>query len=155
MEFTVGQLAKRANVNIETIRYYERRGLLPNPMKSSAGYRLYDANTVKKIHFIKQAQALGFTLQEILDLLTFQVDEKVRCEVVKKEIKHKIQEVSKKMNELASIKKALIKLHDTCGGELLNQECPILKCLEEVECKKIQPASKKGEIYEKKKNRNF
>ena len=70
---TIGGVSKEANVNVETIRYYERRGLLTKPMRSPAGYRIYSADAVRRLHFVKRAQELGFSLNEIKELLGLRV----------------------------------------------------------------------------------
>ena len=91
--FTTGQLAKRANVNIETIRYYERRGIIPEPPRRESGYRQYPDNAVARIQFIKRAQELGFTLEEIQSLLDLRVDPETPCAVVKRQADLKVIDI--------------------------------------------------------------
>ncbi|MFT4554134.1 MAG: MerR family mercuric resistance operon transcriptional regulator [Chlamydiales bacterium] len=80
--FTAGILAKQAKVNIQTLRYYERRGLLPEPNRSSTGYRQYGENDVKCLKFIKNAQKLGFSLEEIKEMLSFRIaDSILKCDI--------------------------------------------------------------------------
>jgi MerR family mercuric resistance operon transcriptional regulator len=79
---TIGQLAKQAGVNIETIRYYERQGLLPEPPRRASGYRQYSAEFVKRIQFIKRAQTLGFSLKEIAELLDLRIESDTACDQV-------------------------------------------------------------------------
>ena len=79
---TIGQLARQAEVNVETLRYYERRGLIPEPPRKESGYRQYPPDDLARIRFIKHAKELGFTLKEILDLLTLRVDPETSCDDV-------------------------------------------------------------------------
>ncbi len=90
-EMTVGRLAKTAGVNIETIRYYERRGLLPEPTRKESGYRLYSDEDVKRLQIILRAKELGFALREIQELLELRVDVKTNCDEVRTETEEKIK----------------------------------------------------------------
>jgi len=128
-EFTTGELAKKAGVNIETIRYYERRGLIPEPLRSASGYRQYPADTLKRIWFIKNAQSLGFTLKEILELLSYRADTKWQCAKVKRDVKSKINQISEKVKKLEWMREALIELDGRCDQGSANGKCPILECL--------------------------
>ncbi|MFQ6115301.1 MAG: MerR family transcriptional regulator, partial [bacterium] len=94
---TISQLAKKAEVNIETLRYYERQGLIPEPIRTSAGYRQYSLDYVDRIHFIKRAKELGFTLREIDDLLTLRIDDETTCDEVRERAEAKIMEIEKKI----------------------------------------------------------
>ncbi len=127
---TIGQLAKRANVNVETVRYYERRGLIARPTSNASGYRQYTPRDVARIEFIKRCQSLGFSLNEIADLLSLRVDPKATCADVKQRAEAKIADVEEKLEELARIKSALSRLAETCTGEGPSSECPILDALE-------------------------
>src|SRR5499426_3655799 len=77
--FTIGQVAKQAKVNIETLRYYERRGLIPRPHRTVSNYRVYSSENLRRVKFIKQAQGLGFSLQEIKKLLALRATPRARC----------------------------------------------------------------------------
>jgi len=126
---TIGQLAKKAQVNIETVRYYERRGLLPEPPRKDSGYRQYSENDVSRLLFIKRAQTLGFTLKEILELLSLRVDPNTTCGDVKRRAEAKIADIEEKTLALKKMKKALTKLAATCKGRGPTSECPILEML--------------------------
>lgn len=128
---TIGRLARRAGVNVETIRYYERRGLLPEPPRTSAGYRQYAPATVRRIGFIKRAQALGFTLEEISDLLALRVDPNANCDAVEHQAEHAMARIDDKLAELTRMRAALAELAEHCRHKRPTEECPILDALEE------------------------
>ncbi len=130
MHLTTGRLAKEAGVNIETIRYYERQGLLPRPPRKSSGYRLWPLDTVKRIRFIKHAQELGFSLREISELLSLRTEANKTCLEVKQIADEKIADIDQKIKSLKRIKKALKKLSQTCPGSGPISDCPILDALE-------------------------
>ncbi len=127
---TAGQLAKKANVKKETVRYYERRGLIPEPMRTESGYRQYSQDTVSRIKFIKRAQELGFSLKEIEELLSLRVDNHTTCGDFKNIAEIKISEVEEKIHSLNQIKKALKKLVALCSDEGPTSECPIVEALD-------------------------
>jgi Hg(II)-responsive transcriptional regulator len=128
---TIGAVAKKAKVNIETLRYYERRGLLlPNDHRES-GYRIYTDEAVKKLRFIKHAQNLGFTLQEIAGLLRLRISRKARCPDVKKKAAQKLQDVENKLRQLHSMQRVLKHLISICRQQGTTDQCPILKSLAE------------------------
>jgi MerR family mercuric resistance operon transcriptional regulator len=126
---TIGQVARQSEVNIETLRYYERRGLIPEPPRQASGYRQYDPQVVQRIQFIKRAQELGFTLKEISELLTLRVDPDTTCEDVRRRAEAKIADIEEKVRSLQRIKKALVKLTAACSGRGPTGECPILEAL--------------------------
>src|ERR1700737_1174737 len=97
---SIGQVGRIAGIGIETIRFYEREGLLEEPPRRASGYRQYPEQGVKRIHFIKRAQQLGFSLKEITELLMLRVDEQTSCEEVKQHTEAKIAEVERKVVEL-------------------------------------------------------
>jgi MerR family mercuric resistance operon transcriptional regulator len=127
---SIGQLSKKANVNIETIRYYERRALIPKPYRKESGYREYSEETVKRIQFIKHAKELGFSLKEINELLSLKLDPKTPCSKVKNRAEVKISDIEEKVKTLQRMKKALVKLTRACSGKGPVIECPILEALE-------------------------
>lgn len=129
-KMTIGQLAKRAHVNLETIRYYERRGLIPEPPRNSSGHRQYSRDALKRTEFIKRAQALGFSLKEISELLYLRVEPGRTCGDVKAHVEAKIADVEKRIVDLKQIKKALIGLSGKCSGKGPIGKCPILEELE-------------------------
>jgi MerR family mercuric resistance operon transcriptional regulator len=127
---TTGRLAREAGVNVETIRYYEKRGLLPKVPRKASGYRLWPKDTVKRIRFIRHAQELGFSLREIAELLSLRTDENTSCYEIKRIAEEKITDIDKKIRSLQTIKKALRKLSKTCPGSGPVSDCPILEAME-------------------------
>src|SRR5947199_4228125 len=125
-----GELAIQGGVNLETIRYYERRGLLPKPPRTSAGYRTFDPEAVRRLRFIKQAQGLGFSLKEIKALLALRVDPCSSCGDVRKRAEAKIGEIEAKVRMLLGMKKALGRLTAACAGRGRVSHCPILESLD-------------------------
>ncbi len=128
--FTIGQLAKQANVNIETIRYYERRGLLPQVPRPSSGYRQYSLEFVGRIQFIKRAQTLGFSLKEITELLNLRIESNTVCTDVKTQAEAKLTDIDAKMATLAQMRQNLLRLVQACQENQLTDECPILYALD-------------------------
>lgn len=126
-ELTIGSLADEAGVNVETIRYYQRRGLMPEPDKPAHGYRRYDATTVKRVRFIKRAQALGFTLEEIGGLL--KLDEAHACAETRELASHKLQTIETKLADLVAMRKALTALLCQCDAGAMKGNCPIIHAL--------------------------
>lgn len=127
---TIGQLAKQAQVNIETIRYYERRGLVPEPPRRESGYRQYSPDTVGRIKFIKRAQELGFSLREITELLSLRVAPGTTAGDIKGRAEAKVAAIKAKIHDLERMKKALMRLAASCRGRGPTSECPILDALE-------------------------
>ncbi|WP_425399181.1 Hg(II)-responsive transcriptional regulator [Aeoliella sp.] len=126
-----GELAKQAGVNVETLRFYEREGLLAEPPRRASGYREYPADTVQRIRFIQRAKELGFTLREIKGLLELRVDPDTTCAEVKEQAAEKVAAVQQKISDLKKIERALNKLMNTCRDTASIDECPILNHLEE------------------------
>ena len=110
---TIGKVAKQAHVNIDTVRYYERKGLIKRPMKCDGGFRYYPELTVRRIRFIKKAQSLGFSLKEIKDLLKLRTAPGAKCGDIRDKTETKILEITTKINDLRSMKKTLAKLTAT------------------------------------------
>ncbi|MCA9123672.1 MAG: MerR family DNA-binding protein [Planctomycetaceae bacterium] len=127
---TVGQLAKSAGVGVETVRFYERKGLLAEPDRKPSGYRHYDDEVVKRLRFIKRAKQLGFTLNEIKELLSLRLDPTTTCADVKKRSEEKIDDIEAKIRTLQRMKKALVKVTKACSGRGGTSECPILEALD-------------------------
>ncbi len=123
---TIGRLAKAANVNIETIRYYQRISLLDEPKKPLSGYRVYPENYISRIHFIKKAQRMGFKLSEIAELI--QLDDG-QCENVRERAERKRQQIDQQIIDLKSLRKTLDVLIQTCHTKGQNQHCPIIETL--------------------------
>ena len=118
---TIGRLARKSQVNVETIRYYERRGLLPRPARRPSGYRMFSPSTVQVLRFVKTAQALGFSLKE---------QPGRSCADVRERAGQKIAEIDRKIRTLQGMKKALVRLAAACSGRGPITECPILDSLE-------------------------
>ncbi len=124
---TIGELGQQAKVNIETLRYYERRGLLSAPPRSRSNYRLYGPEAVKVVRFIKRAQGLGFTLKEIEELLSLRAAPEASCDEMRKAATEKIEGIDAKIRLLKAMRDALTTLVDQCPGQAPIQECPILE----------------------------
>ncbi len=130
---TIGQLAKEADVHVETVRYYERRGLIPEPPRTPSGYRSYPAESVTRIRFIKSAQALGFSLAEIEQLLALRVDATNSCAAVQRRGRAKLASIDEKIATLQRMRAAVVDLLSRCDREgALGGECPFLEALEGV-----------------------
>lgn len=128
---TRSEVADKADVNPETLRYYERKELIPKPPRSDGGIRLYDDGYVDRLRFIDRAKELGFTLAEIKGLLDLRVDDEATCRDVKAEANAKLEEVEAKLRDLRRIRDALDTLAEACDGEAKpTSECPILDAME-------------------------
>lgn len=128
--YKIGEVAQRAHVNKETIRYYERRDLITKPARRRSGYRIFTQQQIDEIRFIKRAQELGFTLREIKGMLALRVDENVSCVEVRTEAERKVQDVIRKIEDLEKIKKVLTDLIDSCRMNTQTEDCVILNALE-------------------------
>ncbi len=126
---TIGRLAKKCGVNVETIRYYHRRLLLPLPPGNSTGYRQYSDSDIERIRFIKGAQVLGFTLKEIEELLSLRVDAATSASEVKRRTALKIADIEGKIQSLQEMKAALMTLNQRCKGSESEKTCSILDSL--------------------------
>lgn len=125
-----GELAKNCRVNLETIRYYERRGLLPKPPRTQSGYRLFSRDAVRRVRFIKRSQELGFSLREIKELLGLRIRPNTTCADVRKQAETKIADIKAKIQGLRSMQQALERLTAACSGGSPVSECPILESLD-------------------------
>jgi MerR family mercuric resistance operon transcriptional regulator len=123
----IGELARRAGVNVQTVRYYERRGLLPDPRASERGYREYGEATLERLRFIKRAQDLGFTLAEISELLALRLGRGATAGRVKARAQAKIREIEGRLRDLERIRHALSHLAGECtAGSGPLGVCPLL-----------------------------
>ncbi|MDH3286650.1 MAG: heavy metal-responsive transcriptional regulator [Betaproteobacteria bacterium] len=129
-ELTIGRVARRAGLAIDTVRYYEREGLLDKPVRTSSGYRQYSANVVVRLGFIRQAKELGFTLSEIRELLALKVAPGKSCADVRARAEAKIADIAQRIAQLNRMKRALAKLATACSGRGPTSECPILDAME-------------------------
>jgi len=128
--FTIGTLASSAGVNVQTVRYYERRGLLPPLRRNTSGYRLYDEGAVRILRFILRAKELGFTLVEIKELLSLSVSSPASCDRVRDKALYKLRVVEGKLKALNSVRDVLRELITACDNQRFTEECPILRVLE-------------------------
>ena len=127
---TIGQFAHRAGVRIETVRFYERQGLLEEPARKESGYREYTEDVVARLRFIRRAKELGFTLKEIAELLALRLDPDTSCAEVRSRAKAKIDDIDAKIRDLQRMRQALDKLVASCRGRGPISACPILDALD-------------------------
>ena len=127
----IGELAQRAGVGIDTVRYYERQGLLPLPERLASGYRRYDPSDVARLHFVRRAKALGFTLGEIRELLALSGRRENDMGGLKATAMEKLADVEVKLAELTRIRDGLQSLVASCPGHGALEQCPILNALAE------------------------
>ena len=125
-----GELAARAAVNPQTLRYYERRGLLAEPVRSPGGYRTYPSEAVRRVRFIKRAQQLGFTLSEVGTLLELAGGGPDSCEKVRMLAAEKIGDLQRRIADLQALQSGLSRLVATCDLPQAERECPILQDLD-------------------------
>ena len=133
MSMTIGKVANLAGVGVETVRFYQRKGLLEEPPRRLRGFRQYSPETVDRIRFIRQAKALGFTLTEINELLALRVDPTTTCQDVRRHVQEKLGDVDAKIQALSQIRDALLRLTKVCKGRGPVDDCPILRYLNVVE----------------------
>lgn len=128
----IGELARQANVSVDTIRFYESKGLISATMRSASGYRLFSDEDRTRLLFIQRAKQVGFTLEEIGELLALKLHpDDHTCEEVKQRTAQKLQKVSEKIAELERIQRSLKTLYTACGGGAQSaQHCSILQLLE-------------------------
>ncbi len=124
-----GEVAARAGVNIQTLRYYERRGLLKPPPRRPSGFRKYPEEAVRIVRFIKHAQQLGFTLREIDELLRLREDRDRTCAQVQRAAEAKIEDIDSKLNRLTAVRSALEVLVQSCRSERARR-CPLIEALD-------------------------
>jgi MerR family mercuric resistance operon transcriptional regulator len=127
---TIGKVARQAGVGVETVRFYEREGLITEPVRSGSGYRQYPEETVSRIRFIRRAKELGFSLREIRELLSLRVAPDRSTAEVKAHVQAKTADIEQKIRMLRRIKKTLLDLVDACDGCGPMGDCPILGALE-------------------------
>jgi len=130
---TIGQVARAARVGVETVRFYEREGLVVEPPRRPSGYRQYPPDAVRRVRFIRRAKDLGFTLKEIGELLSLRVNPGTTCADVRAMAGAKVQDVERKIAELSGIRDVLVRLARSCRGKGPTSECPILDMLAEEE----------------------
>lgn len=130
MGLKIGDVAERGGVNLQTIRYYEREGLLPEPPRLASGYRLFPEAAVRRVRFIKRAQELGFSLAEIRELLSLRENADAGAQDMRERARAKVADMEEKIRTLRAMKKALNALAESCPGCGPLSECPILDALD-------------------------
>ena len=128
--FTRKQIADRARVTIEAVRFYEREALIEEPPRTESGYRQYPTEAIQRIRFIKRAQGLGFSLPEIRELLSLRLSPETRPADIKDRANRKIRDIEEKIETLQQMKAALVEMTDACHEVGPLSDCPILKALE-------------------------
>jgi len=126
---TIGRLAEQAGVNIDTIRYYERNGLLPAPQRRASGYREYALADIERLRFIRRSKALGFTLAEIGELLSLTVERSTDMRGIKRKADQRLEQVEFKIRELQRVRRGLKVLIAACPGHGELDACPIMAAL--------------------------
>lgn len=121
----IGEVAKQCEIGIETIRYYERQGLLAEPDRRPSGYRQYDESVVSRLRFIRNAKDLGFTLAEIKELLGLWFDATTKCVHVRQRAELKIRDIEDKIRSLQKMKRSLKRIVSQCEGEDAVDACPL------------------------------
>lgn len=124
-----GELAARAGVGIEAIRFYEREGLLPEPPRTTSGYRQYSDDAVARLRFIQRAKELGFSLKEIAELISLRLDGKASAARVRARAEARMRDIERKIHDLARMRDALSQLVCVCSGRSNTSGCPILEAL--------------------------
>ncbi len=126
---SIGVVARRAGIGIDTIRYYEREGLLPAPRRRASGYRDYDTDAITRLRFIRRAKDLGFSLDEIRELLALSTDRERGVKGVKQRAQARLDAVEQRILELKRMQKGLKQLIAACPGHGALEQCPILRAL--------------------------
>ncbi len=130
---TIGAVAKRVGVAIDTIRFYEREGLLPEPERRASGYRSYGEGTMAQLRFIRRAKHLGFTLEEIRELLALSADRQRGVKAVKKRAQQRLAAIEQRIVDLQRVRDGLAQLVESCPGHGAPEQCPILRALSDEE----------------------
>lgn len=128
---SVSALARGAGVGVPTIRYYERRGLLPVPRRRPSGYREYTADAIRRVRFIRHAQQLGFSLAEVNELLSLRIEPGHSCADVRVRAQRKIADIATRVDDLNRMRRTLERLVEACPGDAPVRACPILDALED------------------------
>ncbi len=128
---TIGKVACQAGVGVETVRFYERQGLIAEPPRRASGYRQFPPETPARIRFVRRAKLLGFTLKEIKELLSLRASPNSRCTDVRLRAETKFEDIQQKIRDLKKMNKALKQLIAACDGRGSDTECPILEALED------------------------
>lgn len=132
-DMTISKAAKQAGVGVETVRFYERKGLIEQPPKPESGFRTYPPEIVDRVRFIRQAQEIGFSLREIDELLSLRADPGTDCGDIRERALAKRVEVERKIGQLARIRSALNELIAACPGRGALRSCSILSALNDTD----------------------
>ena len=127
INLTIGRIAELSNVGVEAIRYYEREGILQQPPRIGSSIRRYPEETIHRLHFIRRAQELGFSLHEITELLSIRSTGKGSCSKVAEKTDLKLAQIEEKISDLKRLKSALLKVKDCCAQQAPSDKCPILE----------------------------
>lgn len=131
LSLTVSKLAKAAGVQLSTIRYYERRGLVKPAARRASGYREYDHDAVRRVRFIRHAQELGFALADIAELLALRMNTKGSCADVRRRAQRKLADIESRIISLNRMRSTLEKLVESCSEKAPTSECPILDAIDD------------------------
>lgn len=126
----IGSVAKQAGMSVETVRFYEKQGLIATPPRNESGYRIYSPNMVNQLLFVTRAKQLGFSLKEIKEILLLRNSPNITCAEIKNQTEKKIAAIKKKITDLRLIKDSLVKLSTTCPGVGSIDKCPIIKTID-------------------------
>ncbi len=126
---SIGAVARQAGVAVDTIRYYEREGLLPEPARRASGYRTYGEDAIRRLRFIRRAKELGFTLEEIRELLALSADRHLGVKGVKQRAQQRLAAIDARIAELQRVRAGLDQLIEACPGHGAPEQCPILQAL--------------------------
>jgi len=126
---TIGRIASRAGIGVETVRFYERQALIDAPPRSAAGYRQYPENTIQRLRFIRRAKELGFSLKEIKELLVLHGDPKSTCSDIRQRAEKKLDDINGRIHDLEKMRDALEVLLAGCSSDATSAQCPILQAL--------------------------
>lgn len=130
-QLTIGEVARRAGVGVETVRFYEREGLIAPPARTASGYRQYDGEVIRRIRFIHHAKSLGFTLREVAELLSLRAAPDGTCAAVRAHALAKIGDIDSRITALGTVRRALVRLAEACAGPGPASECPFLEALDQ------------------------
>ena len=133
----IGQVSKLAGVTVESVRFYERRGLVPSPRRLRSGYRVFGPDAVRRIRFVRHAQELGFSLDEISELLSLRVHARTSCGSVQEAAQRRLADVETKLARLSSIRSCLLELLSACSRREATEPCPILGALDRPDSRRI------------------
>ena len=130
LSMTIGQLARAAGVNAQTIRFYERQGILPAPHRRASGYRQYSQDAVARVRFVVAAKDVGFTLEDIAELLTLRVRRGASCSAVRGRAKARLAIIDSKLDQLRRMRRDLAQMISACRGSRAVRDCAILRGIE-------------------------